>query len=471
MSWIDEVLAAVKAGAKTGGSSRPARGGPVPSPTDKPAAGAADPVWSRLQQVGSAGAATAQPTGDGAWSMLAQKLPAKPTQPRDPRTVVDEAGNWVSGPPLPNEATADPGANIVTDEQRREKRNDQRVADGLAKMGPMKDGEKLPGYTSGDKLKERAAAEDEAKAQDERRTTRAGIVSPMLDRTVAEMNGEPAPADVGKMTKAMTQEEYNGLSDRQRAAVDYNTLLTEAVARDVKNQDKYLKLRPDSDEVKSYNKLSEKMFGDDRGSEMYAPETLDVLRQLKLTSDDAADLDDYLSLKAAITDKDLKTLDLKGSDPYFVGKSERPAGPRAEATTREDYVSGLADRAVALQKSLAEDEIFLDTIGNTAAAARGQFATGLGAEPRDLKPSLGFGKTPDDVGFQGFYDMLKDPGQKDLNAIVAGARGQTTPDEFASLLGYIDTRTSNEMNYGLKSAVEGARKPDEIRAALGLDKE
>ena len=146
-----------------------------------------------------------------------------------------------------------------------------------------------------------AQQHEETEAERAKRAEILGITTGALTTT---------PELIKDMTHRMTREEYDALSDKQRAAVDFNTSLAKAVRRDLRLQDKY---DPSKEERKNYDAASESMFGKDHGSEIYAPETMALLRQLKV-KDTADDLDVCLALgvSAVISDRPKYMLELLG---------------------------------------------------------------------------------------------------------------------------------------------------------------
>lgn len=99
-------------------------------------------------------------------------------------------------------------------------------------------------------------------------------------------------------TRKLSQAEYDGLSVQQRAAVDANTALNEAVQQDKAETGK-------ADDA--YNARVEKMFGKDGGSDTYAPHTLALVEKLGL-GNKLHDLDQYLNLSAGVTAGDLPNI-------------------------------------------------------------------------------------------------------------------------------------------------------------------
>ena len=121
----------------------------------------------------------------------------------------------------------------------------------------------------------------------------------------ADKKDHSGKVPISKRTDRMTQEEYDALTPEQRAAVDFNAMLVQAVRTDRHQQEEY---KPSDEQRAAYDQSVTDMFGQGGGSKMYAPATMAVLGQLGY-QDNASDLDDFLRLKAAIKEKDLKRID------------------------------------------------------------------------------------------------------------------------------------------------------------------
>ena len=113
----------------------------------------------------------------------------------------------------------------------------------------------------------------------------------------------------------MSWEDYSALTPRQRAAVDINSELLEAVNAD--KADPAAKVTPE------YTKMSEKLFGKDRGSDTVAPRTVALLSELghDLTTNAPQDLDQYLGLQALVGSDDLRFLTDEGADEAKTGET------------------------------------------------------------------------------------------------------------------------------------------------------
>jgi hypothetical protein len=105
-------------------------------------------------------------------------------------------------------------------------------------------------------------------------------------------------------TKELTWDEYDALSPKQRAAVDANTLLVNAI-----HADKSAGAQAASQKDSSYTSDLDSLFGSNGGSDLYAPETVKVLKQLGLGDTREGDLDNYLNQSALLTQDELGAID------------------------------------------------------------------------------------------------------------------------------------------------------------------
>lgn len=274
----------------------------------------------------------------------------------------------------------------------------------------------------------------------------------------------------------LTPEEYNALSPRQRAAVDYNTLLATAVKKDLNRQDRYAKLGDAAHD--RYDKSVKQMFGEDGGSDLYAPETMAVLRQLKIGKDEAADLDDYLNLKVAITADDLKDITDGGQPaPNYAIEGRVSEGAQGKLAV----VEGLVDKTQDMEASLAKGKQLMQSFLATAAAERSEDLGNLGgSSPLASRPSLGFRQptwtqsgAPGDLNtyFMQAFDTLADP-KVDKDKVLGELNQMLSPDELDAFKSYADARTRNTRYYGaqLRLGQGDSERPKQIRAILGLDK-
>jgi hypothetical protein len=192
---------------------------------------------------------------------------------------------------------------------------------------------------------------------------------------------------IRKQVTRLTQEQYDALDPRQRAAVDFNALLVGAVRKDRQHQEQYE--TASEEERTKYEGAVTEMFGKDRGSETYAPETMAVLRQIDY-KDPNADLDDFLGLKATIKVKDLDDLEPLTTPPAVTVSGEAQISDMK--LERVSLARNLAEGVRDLETTLADSKRFLQTVQAGARHDRGFDVESMGGKPTEPKIGLGYGE-------------------------------------------------------------------------------
>ncbi len=284
-------------------------------------------------------------------------------------------------------------------------------------------------------------------------------------------------------TTEMTRKQYDKLSERARAAVDLNTDLADAIAADKAGQSSYKDL--DEATRKTYDTRVENMFGEGRGSDTYAPNTLALLDQLKI-EDTNADLDDYLGLSAGISQEDLAMLD---SNPGNAGRSaiENPG----TIDSRYELANSLVDRKLELNEALlGRGRALLEkrdapelqsTMNATAQVDRQGYLGQLGATGQSATASpqmTGFnaGNKLDDY-FQGALSTIANPAANvDVQGVIDKIRAEAGEDALDSFFTYANQRiqtakdTKTPVGYAQYIDLETSRDADEVASLLGLGK-
>ena len=234
------------------------------------------------------------------------------------------------------------------------------------------------------------------------------------------------------------------------------------------------------------------MFGSkDRGSDdLYAPETMSVLKQINF-QDRNADLDDFLSLKVAITDEDLKSIDIPGSTN--TAGTQRPDLPPREGESNKiaDVQSKLAGKTQQLEQKLVNGNRLIADVQALTSSERSMILKELGGKPSTAgaKAPIGFGPEkwldkpggePGDLNtyFIKAFDQLA--GNRDANTSegeVLGAVREVTLTErglpMENFIDYVNDRTQVAGQYDQKLGLtKGApyRSPRGLRRRVGLGK-
>lgn len=246
----------------------------------------------------------------------------------------------------------------------------------------------------------------------------------------------------GKRTEQMTFADYQALTPKQKAAVDLNTLLVEAVKQD---------LKIDRKEGPQYDERIEAVFGDSVGdNQPFAPSTLNLLEKIKYNGEaDDTNVNDFLKLRAAFTADDID--DLKPR------KGEAPdAGLATAAYTRDTIQAGLVE---ALGKARTDT----DTRGEMFETQREL----LGTDKR-----LGFGEGQwDEEGkpvnvdgyFQSAFDLLSQTGGPKPETIMADAKNLLDDREFRAFVAFLDLKSRESKQYDIPLGQDVAKEYKPVR--------
>jgi len=310
-----------------------------------------------------------------------------------------------------------------------------------------------------------------AQAVDEARIDLATKERAIRERALGtNMQGPVAPnkpqgVGVGDIDQ-LTWSEYNALPAKQKAAVDFNTMLVDAVNKDRANTDTY---KPNPQDQATYDATVQRMFGADHGSEMFAPETLAVLKQIQF-KDHTADLDDFIHLNAAITADDLTHLkDIQGPTAY-----EAKAGPaQLDRYQLTQVLSGnTADFEQKLTDKLAEGNQLLRSVSPEALAARNPLVDRLGGLPAGpTQTGPGYGQDERSVFFRNSFEALAQPQYADQrDKILSAINSQLKPGDYDLFMNYADQRSRDAQLYNIPlSQGEGHfYTADQFREQLGL---
>jgi hypothetical protein len=282
---------------------------------------------------------------------------------------------------------------------------------------------------------------------------------------------------------SLSWEEYDKLSEDQRKAVDFNTLLVRAREQDLSNSQAFT-----PDQRKMYDTEVQGMFGESGGSETYAPNTVALLKQIDFKAV-GQDLDEYLSLERAFTADEIKGFKIEGM-PELKQMGEGGTnyeGARQRTNVEAAEVAAVTKSADAISKAMQDATAVLDTFYATMEQGRLPIMDTLGGKPLALSGAPG-----EQVGFPltgQTYTVGDEASEKakffsdNYAAAAAGQMDQVWESirvaglndaEQQELFSYFDTRSAQEARWGRPTGslvdTESVtyQKPDEIRAALGL---
>ncbi len=133
-------------------------------------------------------------------------------------------------------------------------------------------------------------------------------------------------------TRVMTDEEYRALTPAQQSAVDFNTMLTEAVRKDLKEW-------AGKKAPVGYDEKARKVFlGSAYKIDRYAPNTVNLLESMGYSTNQSR-LDDFLELKTVITDDDLSLMNIKSTEEEADRSMHMPADYDYRAPFQRELVN------------------------------------------------------------------------------------------------------------------------------------
>lgn len=246
---------------------------------------------------------------------------------------------------------------------------------------------------------------------------------------------------IRKRVDRLTLEEWEAMDPQQRAAIEFNAELVGAVRKDRRLEKEY---DTDKEERAEYDKAVAAMFGEDGGSEKFAPETVALLSQLGY-EDQSADLDDFLGLKMAVKAKDLDNLTLPATPSAVMGESvspipdkqyERVSAVRSliQGNTGDGEVDGFRD----IKQQLVKDRMRLEGLGPSLGLERQDHVGFLGGQP-DRDP-VGQGLIEDvDSYFEQAMAYLNDTtGTYDPRTVWDTVRAELSPTQYRQFVNYAE---------------------------------
>lgn len=286
-------------------------------------------------------------------------------------------------------------------------------------------------------------------------------------RTAAVVKQADAPPEKRPptlKTRQLTWEEYNKLTDDQRAAVDFNTMLIQAREKDL-NTD-YAEFEGGGAN-QEYQEAVERMFGTRGSTETYAPETMAVLKSIDYEAASGEALEDFLSLDAAISAKELKGFDTApdpiqgGLASYGLDQAIKPEEKAAASTAH-------------LERVLAKSGQLIQNFRASTAAARSGLAVRYGGVANKATPALGFGEDEDSSFFrQGIVALSMDLSPEETALVWDDLQKQLTPEKMRAFLKFADDITRDSLEIRPPQWTQDEKvifNPQLIRERLGFDR-
>lgn len=293
----------------------------------------------------------------------------------------------------------------------------------------------------------------------------------------------------------LTSEAYNALKPRAKAAVDFNTALVNAARKDRRLNRTGAYEDVTDEQLAAYNENLTEALGQGRGSKLYAPETLALVNQLKIT-DPKADLDDFLKLRVAVTDDMIKYVDKTTprnlpETEILPGVQAIPALPGLGDTIQKTEFPGLSiteeqrlalandliNSTLNLEQHLVDSGQMIQTFLASTRNERNEFLSQWGGVENKVELAGGFGQLSEsDVDENGFpvtdnaiiqmaYQKVAEK-KIDIGATLARLK-RDKPELVEPLLHYVDMMTQKAES-GVPLAGPKSYTPEELRKQLKL---
>jgi len=295
--------------------------------------------------------------------------------------------------------------------------------------------------------------------------------------STAEAGDVPASnKDLKQDVRKISWDKYNNMTNLQRAAVDYNTMLWQAAKRDNRNRVDLEDMDLSAQGYTNYREAVTGMFPGDTGVAInYAPETVAFLKQIGYEGGAEADLNDFLNGNASLGMKDLKNLD-KSAD---LGLRRAGAGDMFSNPVKEermDFLGGLVSqtqdaKSEALSQALDSGNKLLMQFSNAAFTnARSDMVSQLGGTPASSS-GPGLTGTEADAEFQQVFDYFADKSQ-DSGSMLYALQSDWTDQKRKQFMSYAQKRLLTAAQEGLDPTTSQLIEPrtaEEIAKLLELN--
>lgn len=277
----------------------------------------------------------------------------------------------------------------------------------------------------------------------------------------------------GNKVEQMTLEEYAALTPKQKAAIDLNTMLVEAVRKDTDGEGR--------EEGKKYDDRVDALFGGVGDDQPFAPATVKLLEKINYQGNDT-NVNDFLQLKAAFTAADIENL-----APLRPGEAP-DANLMNASNAREALLSGVQQipgddgyergaRDGGIVEALLDARADKDTRGPLLDTQRSLLGTnkqlGFGA----ANPTGSMEEQLNDY-FQKSFEAMSTKGfavegrPVEPKAIMAEAKSLLNAEEWAAFVAFLDVKSRESKQYDIPLGMNPETdyvKPNNFRAKLKLN--
>lgn len=296
--------------------------------------------------------------------------------------------------------------------------------------------------------------------------------SPSQREEEPEQEKVPQPRRVYEMT----WDQYNALKPQQRAAIDWNTLLVRAREKDRKldYENEALDGGVSPKEMERYTETMGEMFGPDKGSDIYAPETLALLEKMEYKST-GTDFDEFLNLQAAVGDKFLKQIE-KAPTPVLYSTGNVGERSNVLEDRLPDYQE-LAEKTRVLLSNMSTSQQLTNDPYSTVSMTVNPGLRQLGGVPNELtNVQRGFPGAADAQEVERFhviYGAMQRFGELDESMLALAIDEMNkelgTPDKKQAFVEFVQAKAAQE-----ELLSPGSKKQQMMRdtalQALGLAK-
>lgn len=264
----------------------------------------------------------------------------------------------------------------------------------------------------------------------------------------------------GMQSMELTWEQYDALNEDQKRAIDWNTLFLDAREQDLGKS----RPSPDEETRKKYDEDIASMFGEKGGTEVYAPETVALLKQINFSAV-GQDIDEYLSLDRLVSMDELKDFKINTAE---LKKLANPSFDELVAARSGNQPAAAEARAVraagrAVDQAMRSPEFAGPDLVNTMLRARG-------ATPRASLTEDAFASPEKQEFFTGAWLTLLNQGEQGL-ADIYQKLDEVGADETdrQELFDFLGRRSDLESEWGRAGDFSpDTLTPEEVRALLGM---
>jgi hypothetical protein len=261
-------------------------------------------------------------------------------------------------------------------------------------------------------------------------------------------------AGQGSKIEQMTLEEYAALTPKQKAAIDLNTMLVEAVRKDTDGEGR--------EEGAKYDDRVEALFGDVGDDQPFAPKTVKLLEDINYKGENV-NVNDFLKLRAAFTADDVDDLVLR--------KGEAPDANLMSAGFSRDAVQMDLTEALVKARASKDDRGELLETQRSLLGTNKQLGFGAANPQGTMEEQLNdyFQKSFEAMSTKGFAVEGKPVRPED---IMAEAKGLLNAEEWAAFVSFLDVKSRESKQYEIPLGMDPEKsylKPNKFRAQLKLN--